>query len=132
MSCPQNKKINIFYPLSLPVSGTSCISQTGTDSFRKTILLMFPLKCVLLDLPFLLILSKLCMFLKTKFKHNHLSATFLGHPQQELTHTGSTELRVLGGRRWGEWKTCSILLFMLFSSCPKILTVISQFTMLRN
>ena len=96
MSCPQNKKINIFYPLSLSVSGTSCISQTGTESFHKTILLMFPLKCVLLDLSFLLlILSKFCMFLKTKFKYNHLSATFLGYPQQELTHTGSTELRVL-------------------------------------
>ena len=96
MSCSQNKKLNIFHPLSLPVLGTSGISETGTESFHKTTLLMFPFRCLLLDLPFvLLILSKFCMFLKTKFKHNHLSATFLGRPQQESTHTGSAELTVL-------------------------------------
>lgn len=73
---------------------------------------MFPFKCVSLDLPFfLLILSKFCMFLKTKFKYNHLSETFPGHPQQESIHFGSTEPSVLGVGD-GEDGRCAVFYFL--------------------
>lgn len=110
-----NKKLNIFHPFFLfqyflyfPKQVLSLFIRQHCSCFLQV--------CGLLDLPFLLlILSKFCMFLKTKFQYNHLSATSLVIPSKNQLTLWEHRTKSLEGRRRGEWKTQNILLFMLFT-----------------